>query len=239
VFKDLSPQDAIHNILDCIVNNSARLYSCQNIKQLKQSIQQTIHDLDIDGFYRLDVNQKVDIEFFQNGRLLPQTTYLPNITWHQQKTQIVEQEKALIFKLPYIQFNIRKTTSIMQHTPLYKSVILIWLQQVNGWCGQFDIRQSLLRQHTNKQHTLKQRLENINDQFAQKLSAFNHQQMKMSESFVRNSLSLDSGQDNDLIQTLITSLQDQAQAIDELSHHQEELKQCIVDLMRSVNDYLE
>ncbi len=238
MFKDLSPQDAIHNILDCIVNSSARLYSCQNIKQLKQSIQQTIHDLDIDGFYRLDVNQKVDIEFFQNGRLLPQTTYLPNITWHQQKTQVVEQEKALIFKLPYIQFNIRKTTSIMQHTSLYKSVILIWLQQVNGWCGQFDDRQSLLRQHANKQHTFKQSLENINDRLTQKLSAFNHQQMKMSASFVRNSI-IDIEQDDNQVQTLITSLQDQAQAIDELSQHQEELKLCIVDLMKSVNDYLE
>jgi len=238
VFKDLSPQDAIYNILDCIVNSSARLYSCQNIKQLKQSIQQTIHELDIDGFYRLDVNQKVDIEFFQNGRLLPQTTYLPNITWHQQKTQVVEQEKALIFKLPYIQFNIRKTTSIMQHTSLYKSVILIWLQQVNGWCGQFHDRQSLLRQHANKQHTFKQSLENINNQLAKKLSAFNHQQMKMSGSFARNSI-IDIEQDDNQVQTLITSLQDQAQAIDELSQHQEELKLCIVDLMKSVNDYLE
>ncbi len=238
MFKDLSPQEAIHNIIDCIVNSSARLYSCQNIKQLKQSVQQTIHELDIDGFYRLDLNQKVDIEFFQNGRLLPQTTYPPNITWHQQKTQVVEQEKALIFKLPYIQFNIRKTTSIMQHTSLYKSVILIWLQQVNGWCGQFDDRQSLLRQHANKQHTLKQSLENINNQLAQKLSAFNHQKMKVSESFVRNSI-IDIEQDDNQVQTLITSLQDQAQAIVELSHHQEELKQCIVDLMKSVNDYLE
>jgi len=238
VFKDLSPQEAIHNIIDCIVNSSARLYSCQNIKQLKQSVQQTIHELDIDGFYRLDLNQKVDIEFFQNGRLLPQTTYPPNITWHQQKTQVVEQEKALIFKLPYIQFNIRKTTSIMQHTSLYKSVILIWLQQVNGWCGQFDDRQSLLRQHANKQHTLKQSLENINNQLAQKLSAFNHQKMKVSESFVRNSI-IDIEQDDNQVQTLITSLQDQGKAIDELYQHQEELKLCIVDLMKSVNDYLE
>jgi len=60
----------------------------------------------------------------------------------------------------------------------------------------------------------------------------------MSASFVRNSI-IDIEQDDNQVQTLITSLQDQAQAIDELSQHQEELKLCIVDLMKSVNDYLE
>jgi len=219
-----------------ILKSSADLLQCKNIQQLLDCLHDTISDLKLDGFYRLDLNQKVHIKYFQDGQLLQSNNVVVQRGHHQDHVTVVDLEHSLTFKLPLIQFHLKKTPFNLPLIEEHQTLLLIWLQQVSGVLMHLENQLNMQHIFSNKQDKLKLSIEILNEELPQKLAALSEQQITLAQGYtqvITNKVNHQQAPD------VIAALQDHGLAIHELIVKQDSLNLCIVSLLKSVNEHLE
>jgi len=221
-----------------ILKSSADLLQCKNISQLLDCLHGTISDLSLDGFYRLDLNQKIHIKYFQDGKLLQSNNVVVQRGCHQDHVTVVDLEHSLTFKLPLIQFHLQKTPFNLPLIEEHQYLLLIWLQQVSSVLVHLENQLSMQHIFSNKQDKLKLSIEILNEELPEKLASLSEQQIALAQGYTQLITSKVSHQQQQE-PNLVAALQDHGLAIHELIIKQDSLNLCIVSLLKSVNEHLE
>ena len=221
-----------------ILKSSANLLHCKNTQQLLACVHNTIAELALDGFYRLDSNREIHIKYFLDGQLLNSNNRVPQGNSHHDHVTVVDLEHSLTFKLPFIQFHLKKTANTLPLNKQQQDLLLMWLQQVSGVLVQLEHQLTLQHLFSNKQEKLKQNVEKLNEKMAQTLAALSQQQVTVAQDYTqlvtqKGVTGQQYGPEFD------TALQDHGLAINDLIQKQDSLNLCIVDLLKSVNEHLE
>ncbi len=221
-----------------ILKSSSCLLLCKNIEQLLSCIHNTIAELELDGFYRLDLDREIHIKYFQGGQLLNSDNRIPQRDPHHDHVTVVDLEHSLTFKLPFIQFHLQKSASNFSLIEQKQNLLLLWLQQVSGILGHLENQLTLQHLFNNKQNKLKQNIESLNDTMAPTLAALSQQQITVAQDYTRL-VTEKIDQDRQHGPEFVAALQGHGLAINELIQKQDSLNLCIVSLLKSVNEHLE
>jgi len=232
VFEDKNNNPSIAHIL----KSSADLLQVKNIQQLLDCLHNTISDLNLDGFYRLDLNQKIHIKYFQDGQLLQSNNVAIQRGNQQDHVTVVDLEHSLTFKLPLFQFHLQKNPFNLPLIEEHQYLLLIWLQQVSSVLVHLENQLNMQHIFSNKQDKLKLSIEILNEELPQKLAALSEQQITLAQGYTQV---ITNKMNNQQEANFAAALQDHGLAIHELIIKQDSLNLCIVSLLKSVNEHLE
>lgn len=131
------PRDSL---LSTLLKSCHRIMNTCRIADVCALIDHLILQLRLDGYYRLEVSSHVYIEHFQGGRQVSYDGLRPQKGSENRTIKVVELERAIIFKMHFIQLYLFKHQENAELLENNKDACLLWLMHIESVCLQASLK---------------------------------------------------------------------------------------------------
>ncbi|MGR6872252.1 hypothetical protein ACU6U9_08095 [Pseudomonas sp. HK3] len=206
--------------LSTLLKSCHHVMHCRNTHDVCEIISNIMLQLRLDGYYRLEVCDRVTIEHFQAGQHATYHGEKPQKGSHIRSMKVVELEHAIIFKMQFVQLYLSKHQENADILDSHKDIWLLWMTHVESLCLQVSLEAFLQTQLPQEQQ-----------QFADKLNIHNDLDLNHSRVLQRSSEMYQAF--NETVMPLITPAEvipankRQQLLVSALSKHQQQLSQLI------------
>ncbi|WP_283789106.1 hypothetical protein QNI23_015670 [Bermanella sp. WJH001] len=208
------------NWLNTLLKSCHHIMLCRNTQDVCEIISNIMLQLRLDGYYRLEVCDRITIEHFHAGKHATFSGEKPQKGAHIRSIKVVELEHAIIFKMQFVQLYLSKHQANSQQLENHKDIWLLWMTHIESLCLEVAL-QSFLNTKLSANH--QRQADNL--QIHQDLE-MNHNQVVQQASHMYQNF-------NEAIMPLITPAEEipankrQQLLVDSLSEHQKRLSQLI------------
>jgi hypothetical protein len=126
--------------LNTLLKSCHHIMLCSDTHDVCEIISNIMLQLRLDGYYRLEVCDRVTIEHFHAGKHATYNGEKPQKGAHIRSIKVVELEHAIIFKMQFIQLYLSKHQANAQQLENNKDIWLLWMTHIESLCLQASLQ---------------------------------------------------------------------------------------------------